>query len=189
MNFARHFATVSSISSKYPPRKQLVWSECQNYLKKPILLLIQHNNLDTPSKHALKSKLGALGLSWKAPKPHILRKAIKLAGYTGLEGCIVGPTGVLLSSKKPDELQAGLRYLATQNRVLLVGGKIGDYTFSSEGIKDVIFNLPSVDTLRQNLVGLLQSPSMAITSTLSLAPLALVKTLDQHVAIQEESHK
>lgn len=189
MSFARHFATVSSISSKYPPRKQLVWSECQNYLKKPILLLIQHNNLDTPSKHALKARLAALGLSWKAPKPHILRKAVKLAGYTGLEGCIVGPTGVLLSSKKPDELQAGLRYLATQNRVLLVGGKIGDYTFSSEGIKDVIFNLPSVEALRQNLVGLLQSPSMAITASLSLAPLALAKTLDQHVAIQEESHK
>ena len=178
----RTLATVSrGLSSKYPPRKQLTWSQCQAYIKAPVMLLVQLDNLDTPTRLALKAKLSPLGLSLKTPKAHILKKAIRQSDIRELEPSIVGFMGVATSRREPSDLLEALRMLNSHTKITLIGGKVGTHAFTLEGISSIVAEVPPMQQLRGQLVGLLQSPAQIMSSMLQRAPQALASALNQHL--------
>lgn len=176
--------TSAASNTKYTPRKQLVWAQCQEYLRKPTLLLVQLDNLDASTKLALKTKLSSLKMSLVNPKPHILRKALKGSKWSNLEAAVVGSTSLLMSRAEPHELATALRFLNTQQqKVTLLGGKIGEYSFSVEGVKAMVHDVPSFPVLRAQLLGLLQAPAQSLLGAVAQAPMALTAALDQHVRL------
>jgi ribosomal protein L10 len=153
------------------------------------MLLVQLDNLDTPSRLALKVNLGQMGLSLKTPKAHILKKVIRQSRIRELEPSIVGFMGVATSSKEPCELQNCLQFLNSHSKVIIIGGKIGLHAFSTEGINDIISQVPSMRRLHEALVGLLQSPAQALSSMLQRAPQSLTATLTQHIEVMAGNSK
>lgn len=169
----------TAIIPKYTPRKQLTWAQCHDYLKSPVLIFIQLNNLDTPTRMAVKSKLRSLGLHLKSPKAHIMRKVVRQSPFSNLEGSIIGPTSLLLSMKDPSELREGIQYISSQNRALIVGGKIDTHTFSVDGIKTAILDTPSLTNLRATLIHVLLNPSISLKNSLNSSPTALAALLER----------
>lgn len=144
------------------------------------MFLVQLDNLEAATRLNLKNRLKTMHLSLLNPKPHILRKALRESKWNSLEGAVVGPTAILISRKEPAELREAVEYLSTLKRVTILGGKIGDYTFTQQGVKDVVDNVPLLTHLRSQLVALLQTPSMALADTLLKAPNSLLLTLKQN---------
>lgn len=172
----------SPLARQYPVRKQLIWNQCQEYLRRPILLLVQLDNLDVPSRQSIKTNLSQRHLSLLTPKPHILRRAVQLSRWPQLQGAIVGPTAVLTSRRRPQQLQEALQYLGTQSRLTLLGGVIGGHCFTAEGVRELTFEMPSEESLRASLVSILAGPAAGLISGLSRAPQSLVALLTQRVA-------
>lgn len=170
------------LTRQYPVRKQLIWNQCQEYLRRPILLLVQLDNLDVPSRQSIKTNLSQRHLSLLTPKPHILRRAVQLSRWPQLEGAVVGPTAVLTSRKQPQQLQEALRYLSTQSRLTLLGGVIGGHCFTAEGVQELVFEMPSEESLRASLLSILAGPAAGLISGLSRAPQSLLALLTQRVA-------
>ena len=179
----RFYASViTAPSSKYPLRKQLVWAQCQEYIQRPTLLLVQLDNMNAPTKLAFKTRLSALKLSLVSPKAHILRKALRHSKWSHLEAAVIGSTAILIGRSEPHELAAALKFLGTQQqRATLLGGKIGELAFSVEGVKDIVYNVPPLQELRAQLVGLLETPALSLINGINRAPVALADALDQHV--------
>lgn len=170
-------------TSRYPPRKQLIWSQCQEYLRRNVLLLVQLDNLNSQDRQSFKTQLGQLGLSLKSPKPRILRKVLRLSRHSCLAPAVVGTTALAISNREPGELKAALKFLKTHGKSLLIAGKIGETPFAAEGINDIVCNVPRIAALQASMAELLMLPAQSLVAELQRAPAALASALSQHLAM------
>lgn len=182
-----HGVTLSSqlttlsrrIPSAYPPRKQLIWRQCQDYLKYQSFVLLQLDNLDTKDRLGLKDRLKSLGLSLKTPKAHILKKVMQSLGHRSLQASAVGFMGIAISKRPLLELRDAVAHIKSQPRVTLLGGKFDSYTFTDSGVTDLVVNCPPIDRLRWDLITCLTWPGASISSILVKSQSSISALLEQ----------
>ncbi len=141
----------------------MIWDQCQDYIKKPIMLLLQVNNMDASGQKEFKHRLQSLGLRIKYPKPGILCKVLRQSQYKSLAEAIIGPTYVAVSKQTPQELQAALHYIAEQRKIFLVAGKVASYVLSYEGLREVVYSTPSEVATKAMIATTLMSTALEIS--------------------------
>lgn len=179
-------ATAALAGNSYPPEKQLIWNQCQSYLEKNVFILVQLDNLDSKAKLDLKIRVLKLGCSLKTPRCAILRKAIRLSPFSSLEPSIVGTTGLIVTNREPHELGELVKLVQSHKKATLIGGRIGKYSFNSEGINEACTQWSSESSLKIQILGLLQSPSHHLVGVLNSAPASLLAAVDQHIKMRQQ---
>lgn len=109
-------------------------------------------------------------------------------GMAQLEQAVVGSTAILLSSKQPRDLEPGLQYLkAASRQVLLIGGKIGSYSWTNDGIINAMHQVPALESVQTTLVSALQHSSIELGRALQTAPITLANLLERQVDQLQQS--
>lgn len=172
---------------EYPPRKQLIWRQCQDYLEHQSFVLLQLDNLDTKNRLELKDRLKSLGLSLKTPKAHILRKVMQTLGHSSLQASTTGFVGIAISHRPLPELRDAVVHIKSQPRVTLLGGRFDSYTFTDSGVTDLVTNCSTIDRLRWDLITCLTKPGASIASILVKSQSALPVLLERRAVSPESS--
>lgn len=173
--------------AQYPLRNQLVWEECANIWNNEIVLLGQVNNISTHKMADLRHRLRQQNLFLRFPKPGILKAFLRQSPWKSLEPAVIGPTFCAVSKARPDELQAALQMIQAERNIVILGGKALNTEFTVEGIRDLIVSTPSLEVMRSQLLGVLQSPALSLNQALTLAPNQLASNLEAHASILKES--
>ena len=76
-----------------------------------------------------------------------------------------GPTALAWSHDPVAVAKAAVEFAKTNEKLVVLGGALGPQTLNADGIR-ALADLPSLDTLRAQLVGLLAAPATRLACVL-----------------------
>jgi large subunit ribosomal protein L10 len=113
----------------------------------------------------LRRKMRAAGASFKVAKNRLALLALDGTRFDGLKPLMKGPTAISWSTDPVAVAKAAVDFAKTNEKFVLVGGALGTQVLDVSGVK-ALAELPSLDTLRAKLLGLLAAPATRIAGVL-----------------------
>ena len=162
--------------------KQYLISEVNNYLKNSEYVILANFTGATVSDVAeLRTKLAAEKAQFHVVKNSSLRVAAKALGLPDLEASLTGPTAVVVGGKNsPGVAKILKQFFKEKQKFAVKAGVISNKLISSKDV-DRLADMPSLDSLRAQLLGLLNQPGTAFVRVINAVPQATVNVLQAKV--------
>jgi large subunit ribosomal protein L10 len=113
----------------------------------------------------LRRRMRAAGASFKVAKNRLALLALDGTRFDGLKPLMKGPTAISWSTDPVAVAKAAVDFAKTNDKFVLIGGALGTQLLDASGVK-ALAELPSLDTLRAKLLGLLAAPATRIAGVL-----------------------
>ncbi len=113
----------------------------------------------------LRRRMRAAGASFKVAKNRLALLALDGTRFDGLKPLMKGPTAISWSADPVAVAKAAVDFAKTNDKFVLVGGALGTQVLDVSGVK-ALAELPSLDSLRAKLLGLLAAPATRIAGVL-----------------------
>ncbi len=113
----------------------------------------------------LRRRMRAAGASFRVAKNRLALLALDGTRFDGLKPLMKGPTAISWSADPVAVAKAAVDFAKTNEKFVLVGGSLGTQVLDVSGVK-ALAELPSLDTLRAKLLGLLAAPATRIAGVL-----------------------
>jgi len=117
----------------------------------------------------LRGRLRKEGATFKVVKNRLAQKALNGAGE-GASALFKGPVGIAYAPDAVSAAKVTAEYAKANEKFTIVGGLMGETVLDAKAV-DALAKLPSLDALRAQLLGLLQTPATRIASVVA-APAA-----------------
>src|SRR5579872_3810390 len=117
----------------------------------------------------LRGRLRKEGAGLKVVKNRLAQKALDGAGES-TTALFKGPVAIAYGPDPVSAAKVATQYAKDNDKFSIVGGFMGDVVLDPKGI-DTLAKLPSLDQIRSQIVGLIQSPATKIAGVLQ-APAA-----------------
>ena len=135
-------------------------------LKKTDFLLVAHYKGLTVSEISnLRVQIRAANSNFKVTKNTLTKRAIKDTNFEILEKLFVGPTSLAYSDDPVSTSKVMVEFAKDNENLKILGAAMGDKELSIEEIKQLA-SLPSMDSLRAKIIGLLCAPQRKIVLAL-----------------------
>ncbi len=113
----------------------------------------------------LRRKMREAGANFKVAKNRLALLALDGTRFDGIAPLMKGPTAISWSQDPVAVAKAAVDFAKTNEKFVLVGGSLGVQVLDVSGIK-ALAELPSLDSLRGKLLGLLAAPATRIAGVL-----------------------
>jgi len=113
----------------------------------------------------LRRQMRAAGANYKVAKNRLAILALDGTKFDGIAPLLKGPTALAWSRDAVAVAKAAVEFAKTNDKFVLLGGALGAQTLDVDGIK-ALSELPSLDTLRAGLLGMIQTPATRIAGVL-----------------------
>ena len=131
-----------------------------------------------------RQKVKAAGGKVKVAKNRLAKLALKDTPYSGISDLFKGPT-VLAYSKDPiAAAKIAVTFAKGNDKLVILGGAMGSTVLDAGGIK-ALADLPSLDELRAQLIGLLNAPATKIARTVKEPGAKLARVIQAKAAKEE----
>lgn len=147
--------------------KQYLIAEVETHLKKSDYVILANFSKVTVSDVAdLRSKLAAENAEFHVVKNSSLRVAAKALGLPDIETSLTGPTAVVVGGKNPAGVAKVLKkFFADKQKLEIKVGVIEKKTITASDLSKMA-DLPSLDVLRAQLLGLFSQNAAAFVRVL-----------------------
>ena len=113
----------------------------------------------------LRRKMRAAGASFKVAKNRLALLALDGTRFDGISPLLKGPTAISWSKDPVAVAKVAVDFAKTNDKLVLVGGALGTQLLDVAGVK-ALAELPSLDSLRAKLLGLLNAPATKVAGVL-----------------------
>jgi large subunit ribosomal protein L10 len=113
----------------------------------------------------LRRKMRASGSTYKVAKNRLTNLALAGTPFGGIESMLKGPTALELSTDPVAVAKVAVEFAKTNEKFVVIGGALGSQTLNADGVK-ALSEMPSLETLRAGLLGLLVSPATKVAGVL-----------------------
>ena len=113
----------------------------------------------------LRRKMRLAGASFKVAKNRLALLALDGTRFDGLRPMMKGPTAIAWSKDPVAVAKAAVEFAKTNDKFVLLGGSLGTQVLDVSGVK-ALAELPSLDTLRAKLLGMLNTPATRVAGVL-----------------------
>jgi len=160
------------------PAKQFLVDEVERHLRKSdYVYLANFDRVTVEDVGALRDKLAAEKAEFHVVKNSILRVAAKKLNLPTLDSWLTGPTAIIVGGKNPSGVAKVIQTFAKdKDRGKVKVGVVGNKTYDPEQVK-ALSELPSLDVLRAQLLGLLTTPARSFLFVLNGVPTGLLNVL------------
>jgi len=147
--------------------KQYLIAEAETHLKKSDYVILANFTKVTVADVAdLRNKLAAEKAEFHVVKNSSLRVAAKALGLPDIETSLTGPTAVIVGGKNPAGVAKVLKkFFADKQKLEIKVGVIDKKTITAADLAKMA-DLPSLDALRSQLLGLLTQNAAAFVRVL-----------------------
>ncbi len=114
---------------------------------------------------ALRRSMRAAGASFKVAKNRLALLALEGTRFDGIAPLMKGPTALSWSKDPVAVAKAAVDFAKTNDKFVLVGGALGSQVLDAAGVK-ALSELPSLDSLRAKILGLIQAPATKVAGVL-----------------------
>ncbi len=167
-------------------QKQEFVKEFSSDLKSSEFLLVaDYKGLNVTEISSLRNEIKSCSDSnFKVAKNTLAKRAIKDTNFNVLEKLFVGPTSVAYSNDPVNTSKVAVKFAKENDNFKILGGVMGDKELSIEDIKNLA-SLPSMEEIRAQIVGLLQSNQTNIVSILTTNQSNIVRVIKNKFENQE----
>ena len=129
------------------------------------VLVAQNNGLTVAAVSELRRRMKAAGATYKVAKNRLALLALDGTRFVGISPLLKGPTALAWSRDPVAVAKTAVEFAKGNEKFVILGGALGAQNLNPDGVK-ALAELPSLETLRAQLVGLLQTPASRIASVL-----------------------
>ena len=113
----------------------------------------------------LRRKMREAGVSFKVAKNRLALLALEGTRFDGISPLMKGPTALAWSTDPVAAAKVAVDFAKTNDKFVLLGGALGSQVLSIDGVK-ALSELPSLDSLRAKILGLIQAPATKVAGVL-----------------------
>ena len=130
-----------------------------------MVVVTRNDGMTVADVTELRRKMRAAGASFKVAKNRLALLALDGTRFDGLKPLMKGPTAISWSQDPVAVAKAAVEFAKTNDKFVLVGGSLGTQVLDVSGVK-ALAELPSLDSLRAKLLGMLNTPATRIAGVL-----------------------
>lgn len=144
-------------------------------------IVTEYRGMKMPAFNNIRKDLREKGASYVVTKNRLLKIALDNVGMPVPDELLTGPVAVgFASDDLPGMVKALLDKKKENELLVLKGGVIGNQIIGADDLK-TISELPTIEELRAQLVGMLIQPTQGLVNVLNAPPQNLVNVLDAGV--------
>jgi len=158
--------------------KQYLIAEIESYLKKSdYLILANFTGVNVADVADLRGKLAVEKAEFHVVKNSSLRVAAKALGLPELESALTGPTAVVVGGKNSAGVAKILKqFFKDKQKVEVKAGILSRKLITPKEVAQLA-DLPPLDVLRAQLLGLLNQPASLFVRVINAVPQGVVNVL------------
>ena len=130
-----------------------------------MVVVTRNEGLTVAEVTALRVKMRAAGVTFRVAKNRLANLALEGTRFDGIAPMLKGPTALAWSNDPVAVAKTAVEFAKTNEKFVLIGGALGAQTLDVSGLK-ALAELPSLDTLRAGLLGMIQTPATRIAGVL-----------------------
>ncbi|RME67600.1 MAG: 50S ribosomal protein L10 [Verrucomicrobia bacterium] len=162
--------------------KQFLVEEVENHLRKSdYVYLANFERITVGEVSSLRDQLAAQEAEFHVVKNSILRVAAKKLELPDLDEWLVGPTAIVVGGKNPSGVAKVIRsFFKEKDKGEVKVGVVDNRTYTADEVK-ALSELPSLEELRAQLLGLLTTPMRELLFVFNGVPQGLLNVLQAKV--------
>jgi len=146
-------------------KREFVASLATVFAETSFVLVAQNKGLTVTDVSELRRRMRAAGASYKVAKNRLATLALEGTRFDGVKLLLKGPTALAWSTDPVAVAKTAVEFAKTNDKFVVLGGALGTQMLDATGVK-ALAELPSLETLRAQLVGLIQTPATRIAGVL-----------------------
>lgn len=146
-------------------KREFVASLAQVFAETSMVVVTRNEGLTVAQATDLRRKMRAAGASYKVAKNRLALLALEGTRFDGIKPLLKGPTALAWAHDPVAVAKVAVEFAKTNDKLVLLGGALGTQTLNVDGVK-ALAELPSLDALRAQLVGMLQTPATRVAGVL-----------------------
>lgn len=129
------------------------------------VLVAQNKGLTVAEVSNLRRRMRDAGATYKVAKNRLAMLALDGTRFQSIAPLLKGPTALAWSKDPVAVAKTAVEFAKGNDKFVILGGALGTQALSPDGIK-ALSELPSLETLRAQLLGLIQTPATRIAGIL-----------------------
>ena len=162
------------------PEKKYLVQEINDHLdKSDYFFLTDYSGVNVEEAAQIRKSLAEHGAEYHVVKNRLLNVALKEREIEGAEDYLSGQTALVIGGDNPSgTAKAVAKFIKDKEKFTWKGGAVGKEIYDPAKI-NLLKDLPSLDVLQAQLLGLLNTPAQKLVGTLSAAQRDLLSVLSQ----------
>jgi large subunit ribosomal protein L10 len=145
-----------------------------------VIVVARNNGLVAAQSAEFRNRVKAAGGTVKVAKNKLAALALDGTDAEGIKGLLKGPT-ILAYSKDPvAAAKTAIAYAKENEKLVILGGAMGKTVLDANGVK-ALADLPSLDELRGQILGMIQAPAAKLVRTINEPGSALARLLKARI--------
>lgn len=129
------------------------------------VLVSQNKGLTVADATRLRNRMREAGATYRVAKNRLAAIALDGTSFQGISPLLKGPTALAWSRDPVAVAKTAVEFAKTNDKFVVLGGALGKQTLDAAGVK-ALAELPSLEALRAQLLGMLQTPATRIAGVL-----------------------
>lgn len=129
------------------------------------VLVARNNGLTVAEVSDLRRRMREAGATYKVAKNRLAALALDGTRFDGIKPLLKGATALAWSKDPVAVAKTAVEFAKGNEKFVILGGALGRQTLDAAGVK-ALSELPSLETLRAQILGLIQAPASRLVSVL-----------------------
>lgn len=160
-------------------KREFVASLAAVFADASMVVVTRPTGLTVAEATDLRRRMRTAGASYKVAKNRLATRALDGTKFEALKPMMKGPTALAWAHDPVAVAKAAVDYAKANDKFVVLGGALGTQMLDAAGIK-ALSELPSLDSLRGKLVGLIAAPATRIAGVLAAPGAQLARVLAAH---------
>ncbi len=130
-----------------------------------MIVVTRNDGMTVADVTALRRKMREAGVSFKVAKNRLALLALQGTRFDGIAPLMKGPTALAWSADPVAAAKVAVDFAKANDKFVLLGGALGSQVLNADGVK-ALSELPSLDSLRAKILGLIQAPATKVAGVL-----------------------
>lgn len=130
-----------------------------------VIVVTHYSGLSVPEIDDLRYQMADVGGTVKVTKNRLVKLALAGTPAEEIGNLFSGPTAIAYSDDPVAAPKIAAKFAKANNNLVIVGGIMNELVLDADGVNNLA-SLPSLDELRGQLVGLVNSPATKIAGIL-----------------------
>jgi len=163
-------------------KKEALVAELRQTFDENELVVVTHQSgLTVAQASDLRRKMRDAGARFKVTKNRLAKIALKGTKFEHLSDVFTGPTAIAVSVDSVAAAKVAVEYANKNEKLIIVGGALGDKSLNVDDVK-ALATLPSLDSLRAKIIGLLQAPAGKLVGVTQAPAAQLARVFSAYAA-------
>jgi large subunit ribosomal protein L10 len=146
-------------------KREFVASLATVFAETSMVVVTRNSGMTVAEVTELRRRMRGAGANFKVAKNRLALLALEGTRFDGIKPLLTGPTALAWSRDAVAVAKTAVEFARTNEKFVVLGGSLGSQTLDAAGIK-ALSELPSLETLRAGLLGMLNTPATRIAGIL-----------------------